>query len=61
MLTCQISFFIIRTELHLAEDDKSMLLKKLVEAEMDGKAAGEQVIKLRESVRKLKQVLIDPT
>jgi len=45
-----------RTELHFAEDDKGTLLKKLVEAEMDGKAAAEHVVKLRDAVRKLKQV-----
>jgi predicted nuclease with TOPRIM domain len=48
--------FDIRSELDRAQDDKDTLLKKLVETEMDGKAASEQVMKLRETARKLKQV-----
>lgn len=36
--------------------ERAALLKKLVEVEMDGKAAGEQMIKLRDTVRRLKEV-----
>ena len=36
--------------------ERAALLKKLVEVEMDGKAAGEQTMKLRDTVRKLKEV-----
>ena len=36
--------------------ERASLLKKLVEVEMDGKAAGEQLIKLRDTIRKLKEV-----
>lgn len=45
-----------RTELYVAEDDKGTLLKKLVETEMDARAASEQLVKMRDTVRKLKQV-----
>jgi len=38
--------------------ERAGLLKKLVEVEMDGKAAGEQMIKLRDTVRRLKEVNI---
>ncbi|KAK3737261.1 hypothetical protein QZH41_019868, partial [Actinostola sp. cb2023] len=44
-----------RNELDRAEDDRGTLLKKLVETEMDGRAVGEQVFKLRDIIRKLKQ------
>ncbi|XP_031570587.1 outer dense fiber protein 2-like [Actinia tenebrosa] len=46
---------ISRSELDRAQDDRDTLMKKLVETEMDGKAASEQVLKLRDVVRTLKQ------
>lgn len=48
--------FVFRSELDRIQDDRDTLMKKLVETEMDGKAASEQVLKLRDAVRILKQV-----
>ena len=45
-----------RTEVGKLAGERASLLKKLVEVEMDGKAAGEQLIKLRDTIRKLKEV-----
>ena len=45
-----------RTEVGKLAGERAALLKKLVEVEMDGKAAGEQMIKLRDTVRRLKEV-----
>lgn len=45
-----------RTEAGKLAGERASLLKKLVEVEMDGKAAGEQLIKLRDTIRKLKEV-----
>ena len=47
-----------RTEVGKLAGERASLLKKLVEVEMDGKAAGEQLVKLRDTVRKLKEVFI---
>ena len=47
-----------RTEVGKLAGERAGLLKKLVEVEMDGKAAGEQMIKLRDTVRRLKEVNI---
>ncbi|KAM7437852.1 spermatogenesis [Porites harrisoni] len=44
-----------RTEVGKLAGERASLLKKLVEVEMDGKAAGEQLIKLRDTIRKLKE------
>jgi len=44
-----------RTEVGKLAGERAALLKKLVEVEMDGKAAGEQMIKLRDTVRRLKE------
>ena len=38
------------------EDEKEILLKKLVEVEINGQSAAEEVGKLRDAVRKLKHV-----
>ncbi|EDO38180.1 predicted protein [Nematostella vectensis] len=46
---------ISRTELDMVEDERERLIKKLVEMEMDGKAASEQFLKLRDVVRRLKE------
>ena len=45
-----------RTEVGKLAGERAALLKKLVEVEMDGKAAGDQMIKLRDTVRRLKEV-----
>ena len=47
-----------RTEVGKLAGERATLLKKLVEVEMDGKAAGEQMIKLRDTVRRLKEVIL---
>ena len=47
-----------RTEVGKLAGERAALLKKLVEVEMDGKAAGEQMIKLRDTVRRLKEVTL---
>ena len=61
--TSELTFFTIlltaspcRTEVGKLAGERASLLKKLVEVEMDGKAAGEQLIKLRDTIRKLKEV-----
>lgn len=46
---------VTRTEVGKLAGERVSLLKKLVEVEMDGKAAGEQLVKLRDTVRKLKE------
>lgn len=46
---------VTRTEVGKLAGERAALLKKLVEVEMDGKAAGEQMIKLRDTVRRLKE------
>lgn len=46
---------VTRTEVGKLAGERAALLKKLVEVEMDGKAAGEQLLKLRDTVRKLKE------
>lgn len=46
---------VTRTEAGKLAGERAALLKKLVEVEMDGKAAGEQMIKLRDTVRRLKE------
>lgn len=46
---------VTRTEVGKLAGERASLLKKLVEVEMDGKAAGEQMLKLRDTVRKLKE------
>lgn len=46
---------VTRTEVGKLAGERAALLKKLVEVEMDGKAAGEQMMKLRDTVRKLKE------
>lgn len=38
------------------EGEKEVLLQKLVEVEMDGRAAAEEVGKLRDTIRRLKHV-----
>eukprot|EP00795_Rhopilema_esculentum_P011002 gene11002-19842_t len=43
-----------RSEVENVENEKEILLKKLVEVEVDGKAAAEEVGKLRDTVRRLK-------
>ena len=45
-----------RSEVGKLAGERAAVLKKLVEVEMDGKAAGEQLIKLRDTIRKLKEV-----
>ena len=45
-----------RSEVENVENEKEILLKKLVEVEVDGKAAAEEVGKLRDTVRRLKHV-----
>ena len=47
-----------RTEVGKLAGERAALLKKLVEVEMDGKAAGEQMIKLRDTVKRLKEVIL---
>lgn len=44
-----------RSEVEHIESEKDQLLRKLVEVEVDGKAAGQEVSKLRDHVRRLKQ------
>ncbi|PFX25692.1 Outer dense fiber protein 2 [Stylophora pistillata] len=46
---------VTRSEVGKLAGERAAVLKKLVEVEMDGKAAGEQVIKLRDTIRKLKE------
>ncbi|KAL9988685.1 hypothetical protein ACROYT_G003159 [Oculina patagonica] len=46
---------VTRTEVGKLAGERAGLLKKLVEVEMDGKAAGDQMIKLRDTVRRLKE------
>ena len=52
--TCPVITY--RTEVGKLAGERASLLKKLVEVEMDGKAAGEQMMKLRDTVRRLKEV-----
>ena len=47
-----------RSEVENIESEKEILLRKLVEVEMDGKAAAEEVGKLRDTVRRLKHVCL---
>lgn len=46
---------VTRSEVGKLAGERAAVLKKLVEVEMDGKAAGEQLIKLRDTIRKLKE------
>ena len=47
-----------RNEVENIETEKEALMRKLVEVEVDGKAAAEEVGKLRDAVRRLKHVSI---
>ena len=47
---------VFRSEFGKLTDERSTLLKKLVEVEMDGKSATEHMLKLRDTVRRLKEV-----
>lgn len=46
---------VTRSEVGKLAGERAAVLKKLVEVEMDGKAAGEQLIKLRDTIKKLKE------
>ena len=49
-------FLNVRSEVENIEGEKEILLRKLVEVEMDGRAAAEEVGKLRDTIRRLKNV-----
>ena len=53
---CHAFQMLCRSEVGKLAGERAAVLKKLVEVEMDGKAAGEQLIKLRDTIRKLKEV-----
>ena len=48
-----------RSEREQLNSDRDMLMKKLVEVEMDGQAAAKQVAALRDSMQRLRQVRPD--
>ena len=48
--------YMIRTETVVVRDERDKLIRQLVQVEMDGKAASEQLVKMKNTVRKLKEV-----
>ena len=40
----------------VVRDERDKLIRQLVQVEMDGKAASEQLVKMKNTVRKLKEV-----
>ena len=40
----------------VVRDERDKLIKQLVQVEMDAKAASEQLVKMKDTVRKLKEV-----
>ena len=46
-----------RTERELLDRARDNLMKKLVEVEMDGQAAAKQVAALRDTIRRLREVI----
>ena len=48
--------YFFRVEADILNREREKLMKKLIEVEMDGQAAGKQVSDLRDHIRKLRNV-----
>ena len=51
-----LSFCIYRIEADILNREREKLMKKLIEVEMDGQAAGKQASELRDLIRKFRNV-----
>lgn len=49
-------WYVFRVEADILNREREKLMKKLIEVEMDGQAAGKQVSELRDLIRKLRSV-----
>ena len=55
-LLLTLSFCVYRIEADILNREREKLMKKLIEVEMDGQAAGKQASELRDLIRKFRNV-----